>query len=132
LPLALDWPDDALPLRLVSLAAPAAEPLELEELPMLLPEEPLELPGEVELDEPELPGELLDPLEVSDEVWACAASTRHAAQNAVTANNLFFIILPLLFLLAKRKRHHSAPFYTFANLASWISTLNRDRTQFPR
>jgi hypothetical protein len=51
---------------------------------MLLPEELLELLGE-----------LLAPLEVSDEVWACAAITRHAAQNAVTAINLFFIILPL-------------------------------------
>jgi len=79
----------------------------------------------------EFAGELLDPLEVSDEVWACAVITRHAAQNAIAAINCFFIILPfVVFVSEEKKRHHPEPFYTFANLVSPSGTLNGDRTQF--
>jgi hypothetical protein len=72
---------------------PLEEPLEPGEV--LDPLEPLEPPAPLEPDEPLDPEEPLLP-EEPPEVCAWAASTRHAAQNAVTFSNCFLINLPFV------------------------------------
>jgi len=72
-----------------------SEELEPDELGELL-DEPSELPDEPDelLDEPGEPDELDD--------CPCAASTRHAVQNAIPAMNCFLIYHPFVFCLVAR------------------------------
>jgi len=64
----------------------------LDEFPELVSLEPLRLLLDDDGDEDELDLSLL-----SVELWACALMTKHAAQNAIAAITLFFMVLPFFF-----------------------------------